>query len=128
MMLKCLIRLLTLSGTPAKFDNLIKLHVMVKNINQTKPRRSSASPAPEPRPIAEAAAYQRLQRGQSAAAQLLSTGTPAAPGHVHQRLPATPSSRLGPMQPGHCRRNTSGLFRSPENNSDTALLTNAAVG
>lgn len=104
----------TLSGTPAEFDNQTSWWRTLIKWN----RRRSASPAPEPRPIAEAAAHQCLQRGQSAAAQLLSTGTPAAPGHVHQRLPATPSSRLGPMQPGHCGRNTS-LFRSPENNCIT---------
>lgn len=60
-----------------------------------------SSPAPEPRPITEAAAHQRLQRGQCGAAQLLSTGTPAAPRHLRLRIPASTSSRLG-----HCGRNT----------------------
>lgn len=76
-------------------------------------------PAPVARAVAEAAPYQSLQGGQRRAAQLLSTRTPAAPGHVRlarcqppapprpaqsQQLPAPTSSRPPPpVQPGHCR-------------------------
>lgn len=71
-----------------------------------------AIPGPVACAVAEATPHQSLQGGQGRAAQLLSTRTPAAPGHVRlahcrppaqsQQLPASTSSRPPPpVQPGH---------------------------
>lgn len=78
-----------------------------------------AVPAPVARAVAEATSHQSLQGGQRRAAQLLSTRTPAAPGHVglarcrppaqSQQLPAPTSSRppSPPVQPGPMRKKES---------------------